>query len=143
MSYQWLQLRIQEETERRHKEAQIQERLPHALEEIYNELALCVATYTAAFGTESAEIEFLGNKIRITARDREEDHWLDRNSVEVATVPSIPGFRIEEPNREPQPIVIGVLPGEKLFYRDQEEYIGMEELSRRILERVLFPKLTQ
>jgi len=35
-----------------------------------------------------------------------------------------------------------VLAGDKLFYRDGDEYITLEELTRRILDRALFPKLT-
>jgi len=38
-------------------------------------------------------------------------------------------------------IEVGLLPGDKLFYRDQDEFITGEELTRRILDRALFPKL--
>jgi hypothetical protein len=38
-------------------------------------------------------------------------------------------------------IEVGLLPGDKLFYRDQDQFVTMEELTRRILDRALFPKL--
>jgi hypothetical protein len=40
---------------------------------------------------------------------------------------------------------VGVLPSDKLYYRDceQDKYLTMEELTRRILDRVLFPKLRE
>src|ERR1700682_3962854 len=42
MSFQWLQMRIQEEKERRQREANILERLPRALEELHRSLIVCV-----------------------------------------------------------------------------------------------------
>jgi hypothetical protein len=38
-------------------------------------------------------------------------------------------------------IEVGLLPGDKVFYKDGEEFLTMEELTRRILDRALFPKL--
>lgn len=142
MSFQWLDMRIQEERDRREKEAQTLKRLPSALEEMYQDLAGCIERYTAAFGSESAEIELDGSKMRITVRDEEEGKWLVRSQLVVTIVPTLPGLRIDRGEGEPLTILVGILPSDKLFYRDGEEYIGMEELSRRILDRALFPKLS-
>jgi hypothetical protein len=35
----------------------------------------------------------------------------------------------------------GPQPEDKLFYRDGEQYLTMEELTRRIMDKALFPKL--
>lgn len=142
MSFQWLEMRIQEEQDRRQKEAQTLERLPSALEEMHRDLAGCIASYTTAFGPESADIELHGSQLRITVRDEEDGKWLVRSKLEVTIVPALPGFRIDRGEGEPLTILVGILPGDKLFYRDGEEYIGMDELSRRILDRALFPKLS-
>jgi hypothetical protein len=141
MSFQWLDMRIQEERERRNREAQTLERLPGALEDMHRDLTGCIASFTEAFGPQSAEIELDGPKVRITVRDEEGGQWRVRSKLEVTIVPALPGFRIDRGQGEPLTILVGVLPGDKLFYRDGEEYIGMDELSRRILDRALFPKL--
>jgi hypothetical protein len=60
--------------------------------------------------------------------------------VDVTVAPALPGFRIER-GGEPLEIVVGILPGDKLFYRDGDQYLTMEELTRRILDKALFPKL--
>ena len=53
-----------------------------------------------------------------------------------------PGFRIER-GEYSMAVEVGVLPSNKLFYRDREQdkYLTMDEFTRRILDRVLFPKL--
>jgi hypothetical protein len=140
MSFQWLQSRVQEEQERREREAEILVRLPRALEEAYRHLAACIETYVGAFGPESADIHLQASKIRITIREELEGKWQQRAKVEMSIVPSLPGFRIER-GGEPLTIEVGLLPGEKLFYRDQDHFLTMEELTRRILDRALFPKL--
>jgi hypothetical protein len=141
MSFQWLEMRIQEERERRNREAQILDRLPAALEETYRDLSGCIESYINAFGPESAEIELHGPKVRITIRNEEGGKWLVQSKLEISIMPALPGFRIDRGEGEPLAIQVGILPGDKLFYRDGEEYIGMDELSRRILDRALFPKL--
>jgi hypothetical protein len=35
------------------------------------------------------------------------------------------------------------LPGNKLFYRDQDKYLTAEQMTRRILDRAPFPKLME
>ena len=140
MSFQWFQLRVQEEQERREREAQILARLPRALEETYRNLAACVEAYAGAFGPESADIHLQASKIRITIREEQEGKWQQRAKIEVSVMASLPGFRIER-GGEPLMIEVGLLPGDKLFYRDQDQFLTMEELTRRILDRALFPKL--
>ena len=38
-------------------------------------------------------------------------------------------------------IEVGILPGGNLFFRDAEKYMTLEEMTLRILDRALFPKL--
>jgi hypothetical protein len=143
MSSQWLGMRIQEEKDRRQRETRTQERLPDALEQVYGELRQCIANYTNAFGEQSAGIELDGATIRVTASEEEQGDWQVRNTVQVTLLPQLPGFQIERAGVEAKSVSIGLLPGDKLFYRDQDEYITLEEFSRRILDRVLFPKLAE
>jgi hypothetical protein len=133
-------MRVQEEQARREREAQILARLPRALEEICRHLAACVEVYAGAFGPESADIHLQASKIRITVREEQDGKWQQRAKVEMSIVPGLPGFRIER-GGEPLMIEVGLLPGDKLFYRDQDQFITMEELTRRILDRAFFPKL--
>ena len=140
MSFQWLQMRVQEEQERREREAQILERLPRALEETYRHLAGCVEVYADAFGPESADIHLQASKVRITVREEQEGKWQQRVKIEMSIVASLPGFRIER-GGDPLMIEVGLLPGDKLFYRDKDEFLTMEELTRRTLDRAFFPKL--
>ena len=44
MSFQWLRMRITEEQERRNREAQIQDRLPRALDEFHSALTGCLVS---------------------------------------------------------------------------------------------------
>jgi hypothetical protein len=140
MGFQWLGMRIQEEQDRRQREAQILERLPRALEETYRQLASCVEAYAGAFGPESADILLQGSKIRITIRDEQDGKWQQRTKIEMSIVSSLPGFRIDR-GGEPLMIEVGLLPGDKMFYRDKDEFLTMEEMTRRILDRAFFPKL--
>ena len=140
MSFQWLGMRIQEEQERREREAQILARLPRALEEAHRHLALCVEAYAGAFGPESADIHLKASTISIAIRDEKDGKWQQRAKVEVTIIPSLPGFRIER-GGDTLMIEVGLLPGDKLFYRDQGEFLTMEELTRRTLDGAFFPKL--
>ena len=143
MSSQWLEMRIQEEQDRRRREARTLEKLPDALIEVYGELADCIGSYTAAFGPESAGIELADAKIRITVSESQQDQWQVRDTVEVLLVPELPGFHIERAGQPPLSIQVGLLPGDKLLYRQEDAYIVLEEVSRRILDRTLFPKLAE
>ena len=140
MSFQWLGMRISEETDRRQREAQILERLPRVLDEVHRALKTCVDIYIAAFGPEAIEIHFQGQKIRVTVREEQDAKWEKAAKVEITTVPKMPGLHVDR-SGDPLDIEVGLLPGDKLFYKDGEQFLTMEELTRRILDRALFPKL--
>jgi hypothetical protein len=144
MSFQWLQMRISEEKDRRKREAAALDRLPKALEEVHRALVACIETYQGAFGPEAAELHHQPAKMRIISREELEGRWQQVARVEVAMVPTLPGIQIDNGNGgDPLLIEIGLLPGDKLFFRDraQDQYVTMEELTRRILDRAFFPKL--
>ena len=144
MSFQWLKMRINEEQERRLRESQIRERLPRAQDELQQALSECIAAYTAAFGPESAALNVEGHHISVAVREQLDGEWQDQAKVEIAILETIPGFQIE--NRgESLVIEVGILPGDKLFYRDreQDQYVSLEEVTRRALDRVFFPKLRE
>jgi hypothetical protein len=144
MSFQWLQMRIQEERERRQREAQILEILPHTLEELHRILAECVESYTGAFGADSADIVLLPSKIKVAMHEALDGRWQTTSKVEIAIVPAIPGLQIDR-GEVSMVVEVGLLPGNKVFYRDREQdkYLTMEELTRRILDRAFFPKLQE
>jgi hypothetical protein len=73
-------------------------------------------------------------------REEQDGRWEQRSKVDVTLSPALPGFHIER-GGEPLEIVVGLLPGDKLFYRYADEYLTMEELTRRIMDKALFPKL--
>jgi len=140
MSFQWLDMRIAEEKDRRRREGEILERLPRALEETHGSLAACIKDYAKAFGPEAADIHLSGSRIKATVREERDGKWQARAKVEVTLAPELPGFRIDR-GGEPLSIEVGILPGDKHFYKDGEQNITVEELTRRILDRALFPKL--
>src|ERR1035437_9487596 len=105
MSFQWFQMRVREERERREREAQILARLPRALEETHRHLVACIEAYANAFGPESADIHLQASRIRITIREEQEGKWQQRAKVEVSVVPALPGLRIE---RGGEPLMIEV-----------------------------------
>ena len=124
MSFQWLHIRITEESERRKREANTLEKLPQALEEVRGAMAACVEAYTRTFGAETAQLQVSGQRMRLIVRDQQDGRWEERSKVDVTVVPAMPGFRIER-GGEPLEIVVGILPGDKLFYRDAEQYLTM------------------
>src|SRR5947209_1181827 len=130
MSFAWLQIRIQEEKDRRAREAITLERLPSALQELHVILKDGIVAYTEAFGPESVELSLLPSCIRTTT---------PAVQVEVVVAPDIPGFRIER-GEHALPIEVGLLPSNNLYYRDREQdvYLTLEDLTRRILDRSLF-----
>jgi len=144
MNFEWLRMRIQEEQDRRGREANALERLPLALDELHGWLNECVTSYKQAFGDESADIQILPGRIKVVCRDQSEGRWKPATKVEVITVPDIPGFRVER-GEYSLAIEVGVMPGGKLYYRDseQDKYLTVDELTRRILDRVLFAKLRE
>ena len=139
MSYQWLNMRITEESERRKKEASTLEKLPQALEEVRGAMKACIDAYTRTFGPETAQLQVSGQRMRLIVREEQDGRWEQRSKVDVTVEAALPGFRIER-GGEPLEILVGILPGEKLFYRDADQYLTMEELTRRILDKALFPK---
>jgi hypothetical protein len=144
MNFDWLRMRIQEEQDRRDKEAVVLDRLPRAIDELHGLLKDCVDAYTQAFGGESANIFALPGRIKVTGSEQMGSRWHSTTKVEVISVPEIPGFRVER-GEYSLAIEVGLLPSGKLYYRDceQDSYLTMEELTRRILDRVLFPKLRE
>jgi hypothetical protein len=144
MSFQWLQMRIQEEQDRRQREKLTLERLPAALAELHEVLKESVQAYTDAFGEDSVDIVLLPSRSKVTAREQRDGRWVSGPKVEVVISPDIPGFRVERGDYI-LPIEVGLLPSNKLFYRDREQdsYLTLEELTRRVLDRVLFPRLPE
>jgi hypothetical protein len=57
-------------------------------------------------------------------------------------VPKLPGFQIAGCG-EPFTIEIGMLPGRKLFYKADGQFLTNEDVTKRILDRAMFPKLGQ
>ncbi|MGA2145701.1 MAG: hypothetical protein ABSH49_12155 [Bryobacteraceae bacterium] len=141
-AFQWLTQRIGEERDRRRREAEIQERLPEALRELEEVLSRCVETYRDAFGPESADISFLASKIRITIAESKSIKAGPTGALQVDVVidPKIPGFMVHH-GADSLEIRVDILSGGKPSYRDGDRYLNMEELTRRILDPVFFPKL--
>ncbi len=131
MSFSWLEMRVAEEKDRRKREAEIQKRLPHTLEDLHRMLVECVEAYTQEFGADSADVQLREGSVRATA------HGLE---VQVSADAALPGFRVDR-RGEALSIEIGALPGDKLFYKHEERYLTEEQLTRLILDRVLFPEL--
>ena len=144
MNFEWLRMRIQEEQDRRSKESSALDRLPRALDELHGMLKDCVANYTQAFGAEAAEIQLYTGCIKVISREQVDGEWQPSGKVEVLAMPDIPGFRIER-GEYSLAIEVGVLPSNKLYYRDmeQDKYLTMDDFTKRILDRVLFPKLRE
>jgi hypothetical protein len=143
MSSQWLDMRIQEEQDRRRKEAKVQELLPKGLEELHQQLAYCVEKYKQAFGPEAADISNLISKLRITVREEEGGNWQPRAKVDVSLVSVPPSFKVECGESPALMIEIGLLPGDRLSYRLNEQYLTPEDLTRQVLDRAFFPKLAE
>lgn len=136
-TFQWLDMRIGEERDRRAREAEILSKLGPALGELQRILGDCVKAYTAAFGEESATLRRESGAVTVRVAD-------PPGEVRIATDPVLPGFQIEREGTTLS-IEIGLLPGDRLFYRDTaaDQYVTIEDLTRRILDRVLFPKLRE
>ena len=135
-------MRIQEEQDRRQKEAWIRERLPQTLIELHGCLSLCIDAYKEAFGPESAEIVLSGNRIRATIREGRESFWRTRGEVLVYAVGGLPGFRVDYGGNALE-VQVGVLPGDRVFYKFGEQFLTMEQLTKLVLDRVFFPKLAE
>lgn len=143
MSSQWMDMRIQEEQERRRKEATILELLPRGLEELNELVSSCLDKYKEAFGAEAADVTNLVSKLRITVREQQGGKWHPRAKVDVALVSVPPAFKVELGEAEPFLIEIGLLPGDRLSYRFNDQYLTPEDLAKKVLDRALFPKLAE
>src|SRR3954471_23886174 len=135
MSFQWLQMRIGEEKDRRGREADVLARLPRAFDELEANLAGCVSAFETEFGGESARLQRDGLKLSVAG---------DGGTVEVNPLLELPGIEIRR-NQSAREIKVGILPGDRVFYLDvtADQYLSMDELTRLILDRVLFPKLQE
>jgi len=142
MSFQWLEMRIQEEQDRRRKETRTLELLPGGLEELHLQLNDCIEKYKTAFGAEAADITNLVSKLRITVRDQQGGKWQVRSKVDVSVVSLPPAFKVEQGESEPLMIEVGLLPGDRLSFRLNDQYLTPDDLTRNILDKALFPKLT-
>ena len=143
--FQWLQMRIQEERERRELQAKHLERMPAALQEIHDHLADCIEDYTENFGANSADIVHVAQPHQsYRAGDERDGTWQVVSKVEVVCVSGNAG--IPRGTRGLfLAVEFGLLPSDKLFYRDREldKYLTMDEFTRRILDRALFPALRE
>src|SRR5690348_13952198 len=144
MSFEWIHMRVQEEKDRRQREALARERLPPALEELGGLLKDCVDRYTESFGAEAAAVEMFPSRIKVVVREQQNGEWQPAGKVEVLAVSDIPGFRVER-GEYSMAIEVGILPSDRLYYRDceQDKYLTVDELTRRILDRALFPRLRE
>jgi len=135
-------MRIKEEQERRQREAEVLARLPRAIEELQAELKGCIDEYRKAFGPESAEISGYLSRIRVTVREKREGKWEPISKIEIHIDPALPGFLVDCEGGQ-LTIEVGILPEDKIFYRDAklDQYVTADDLTRRILDRNLFPKL--
>jgi hypothetical protein len=131
MTFQWLQMRITEEKDRRERENNILNRLPSALDELHVELERCIEAYNEAFGAGRAMLETAASAIHVTTGDARVSVMLD---------PMLPGFQVDR-GESKLAIEVGILPGGNLFFRDDEKYITVEEMTRLMLDRAFFPKL--
>jgi hypothetical protein len=142
MSLEWLQMRITEEKDRCEREARITERLPRALQEVYASLAECIAAYAQAFGAEAAQIRFEESRIVVTVHGPHQGNWQETARIEVAPAPQLPGLQVEGAG-EPFAVEVGMLPGDRLFYKHREKFLTLDDIARRTLDRALFPKLSE
>jgi len=142
MSLEWLHLRISEEKDRREREARILERLPRALEEVHASLSACVEAYAQAFGPEVAQIQVEESRIVVTVREQRQGSWEQISRVDISIAPKLPGFQVEGAG-EPLLVEVGILPGDRLFYKHCDKFLSLDDLTRRALDRALFPKLSE
>lgn len=138
-----MDMRIQEEQDRRRKEAKTLSLMPKGLEELHALLTACIEKYKEAFGPESADITNLISKLRITVREEQGGKWQPRAKVDVSLVSIPPAFKVERGETEAQMIEISLLPGDRLAFRLDDQYLTAEDLSKKILDRALFPKLAE
>jgi hypothetical protein len=140
MTFPWLEMRINEERDRREREAEIMARLPRAVEEIFAIVEDCVKLYCEHFGEEAARATLQNGTIHVTVRAESAGRWTERGAIEITMMPELPGIEVNRDGERTQ-IQIGILPGDRVFYKLGEDYLTIEELTQKILDRTLFPKL--
>ena len=142
MSFQWLQMRISEEKDRRHREATVRARMPRAMDELEEQIWICVESYQKAFGAEACSVVREDAVLHIVASTETKDGWEQQGRVEVSIDLELPGFRVLR-GGEPLMIELGMLPGDRVSYRDRaaDQYLNLEDLTKRILDRAFFPRL--
>jgi hypothetical protein len=114
------------------------------MQELHELLKDCVAAYTASFGENSADVVLLPGRIKVIACQEQNGRWLPTSKVEVVPVRELPGIRIER-GEYSLALEIGLLPNDKRYYRDceQDKFLTVDDLTRRILDRALFPRLKE
>src|ERR1019366_28828 len=118
--------------------------MPAALHEIYDYPAQCIKAYTENFGADSASIVLLPERIQVTVREERHGKRQRESKGEEIPVADMQGFRVER-GEFSMAVEFGRLPSDKLFYLDREQgkYLTMEEFTKRILDRALFPALPE
>lgn len=132
-------MRISEEKDRRTREEAVLSRLTGALDELYRNLSECIADYNEGFKVD-VHIDRIPDGLAVNPAGVN----LSGDPIQVTSDTELPGFQVKRGDQQ-FPIVVGVLPGKNLFYRDpvQDKYLTLEELTKRILDRTLFPKLPE
>lgn len=82
------------------------------------------------------------SRIVVTVREQRQESWEETARVEISLAPKLPGFQVEGAG-EPLPVEVGILAGDKLFYKHREKFLSVEDVARRALDRALFPKLRE
>jgi hypothetical protein len=142
MGQQWLDMRIVEERERREREAATLAMLPTALGELHATVEECVRDFDRTFGPGAAEARLEGGRIHVEVRDQQGGKWVARPPVFISLIPELPGFLVEA-GTETLRVEIGSVPGGHYYYRVGDDYITLDELTRLMLDKVLFPRLTR
>ena len=138
-----MEMRVQEEQERRRKEARTLELLPKGLDELHQQLSECIERYKQAFGPQAADITNLVSKVRITVREEQGGKWQPRARVDVSVNSQPPAFKVERGESEALMIEIGLLSGDRLSFKVGEKFLTADDLTRHILDKALFPKLSE
>jgi hypothetical protein len=138
MSFQWIQMRIAEEKERRNREDVVRARLPLAMEELRTALGACASDFNRAFEDQAVEVSSASNGILVSVRQQSGGSWSNRAKVTVSVNPELPGFVVTN-GGAPISVQVGMLGGNKIFYKSEEYYLSIEDLTKLILDRVLFP----
>jgi hypothetical protein len=118
-------MRIQEERERRERQANNLARLPGALQQIHDHLAECTQSYTEKLHRKFRR-RFGGHRaaarpdLGATVWEERDGNWQALSQVDVVSVPDMPGFRMER-GEYSLAVEAGLLPGDKLSYRDREQ----------------------